>query len=419
MSHREYLFSLEQIGIKLGLDQIRALLSTLRHPERSFRAIAVAGTNGKGSVTAMIERGLRAAGHRTGRYTSPHLIGVEERVAIDGLPVSAATFDEAAGRVRAAAAGLPAPPTFFEATTAVALDVFREAGVEIAVLEVGLGGRLDATNAVDSLAAVVTAVDLDHQEHLGDSIEQIAGEKAGVIKPGALVILADNPPAVEAVVRRRCDEVGATLVRAAEGVRARADMEAGLTRLRLDTPRAAYDVALALRGRHQVANAIAAVRLLEALPTRGAPTVPSSAISAALSDVRWPGRLEAARWRGRSVLVDGAHNPAGARALQAYLAEAYGRTLPMVVGVMRDKAVDDILRALAPAASRFFCTAPATARATPPAELAVRAAAIAPDTPCEAVAAPLDALARAVASGEPAVVAGSLYLVGEIRAEWA
>ena len=401
MSHRDYLFSLEQIGIKLGLDQIRALIATLAHPERAYRSIVVAGTNGKGSVAAMVERGLRAAGYRTGRYTSPHLIRIEERFAINGAPIDAATFEAAAGRVRDAAAGLAAPPTFFEATTALALDVFREAGVEIAVLEVGLGGRLDATNAVDAMAAAITAIDLDHQEHLGHTIALIAAEKAAVIKPGALAVLGPNPPAVEAVVRTRCDAVGARLVVADQGILSK------------------YTATLGLRGRHQLDNAATAVTLLEAMNEAGLAAVPPAAIRMGLEDVVWPARLEAATWRGHEVLVDGAHNPAGARALQSYLAEAYGRRLPIVMAVMREKAADEMVAALAPSASHFVCTAPATPRAMPPSDLLAAVRRAAPGIHGEAVAGPIDALARAVGYGSPAVVAGSLYLAGEIRAEWA
>ena len=401
MSHRDYLFSLEQIGIKLGLDQIRSLIGTLAHPERAYRSVVVAGTNGKGSVAAMVERGLRAAGYRTGRYTSPHLIRIEERFAINGEPIDATTFEAAAGRVRDAAARLAAPPTFFEATTALALDVFREAGVEIAVLEVGLGGRLDATNAVDAMAAAITAIDLDHQEHLGHTIALIAAEKAAVIKPGALAVLGPNPPAVEAVVRTRCDAVGARLVVAAQGIISK------------------FGATLGLKGRHQLDNAATAVTLLEEMSEAGLATIAQAAIRTALEDVVWPARLEAATWRGHEVLVDGAHNPAGARALQSYLAEAYGRRLPIVMAVMREKPADEMVAALAPSASHFVCTAPATPRAMPPSDLLAAVRRAAPGIHGEAVAGPIDALARAVGYGSPAVVAGSLYLAGEIRAEWA
>ena len=418
MSHREYLFSLEQIGIKLGLDQIRALLDALGHPERAFQSIVVAGTNGKGSVTAMVERGLRAAGYRTGRYTSPHLLHIEERFAVDGRAIAPDTFESVAGLVRAAASELALPPTFFEATTAVALEAFKEAAVDVAVLEVGLGGRLDATNAVDSMAAAITAIDFDHQEYLGHTLEAIAREKAAVIKTGALAVLAPNPAVVEAVVRQRCEAVGAQLIHAADGATVVDEMRDSVIRLRLDTPRGHHDARLALRGRHQVQNATTAVRLLEELTAADRLSVSAAAIRAALEDVVWPGRLEPAIWQGHDVLVDGAHNPAGARALQSYLAEAFGRPVPIVVGIMRDKPVDEILRALAPAASHFVCTAPATSRAASPSDLVAAAARVAPTVPAVAAANPADALARAVTLGSPAVVAGSLYLAGEIRAHW-
>ena len=202
ISDREYLLSLELIGIKLGLEQIRSLVALLGHPDRAYPSLIVAGTNGKGSVAAMVERGLRAAGLRTGRYTSPHLVDLEERFAIDGRPISRDQFDRVARRVRDAVSQLASPPSFFEATTALALEVFRDERVDVAVLEVGLGGRLDATNVVDAVAAAITAIDFDHEQYLGSTIQEIAAEKAGVIKPKSLVVLGANPAAVQEVVRR-------------------------------------------------------------------------------------------------------------------------------------------------------------------------------------------------------------------------
>ena len=234
---RAALLSLEQIGIKLGLDQIRALVDALGRPDRAFPSIVVAGTNGKGSVTAMLERGLRAAGLRTGRYTSPHLVALEERFAIDGRDITTETFDAAARRVLAASVALPAPPSFFEATTALALEVFREARIDVAVLEVGLGGRLDATNVVSSMAVAITAVDFDHEAFLGHTIEAIAREKAGVIKPNGLVVLAPNPPAVETIVSETCATRGARLLRAAHVVIESTTMDAGQAVVTMTTPR--------------------------------------------------------------------------------------------------------------------------------------------------------------------------------------
>jgi dihydrofolate synthase/folylpolyglutamate synthase len=412
-----YLFSLEHLGIKLGLEQIRALVDHLGHPDLAYRAVTVAGTNGKGSVTAMIERGLRAAGYRTGRYTSPHLVHLEERVAINGRPISTHEFADVAAHVEAAAAHLPAPPSFFEATTAAALEAFRRAEVDIAVLEVGLGGRLDATNVVCPMGVAITSIDFDHEQYLGDTLEAIAREKAGILKPGVTAVVASNPPAVREVIRSAADEVGADYVFAPDGCEVSAVMTGGATTLSLRTPRHFYDrIPLALRGRHQVDNAVAAVRTLEELSARAGLDVPFEAIRLALRDVEWPARMELRQWDGHDVLIDGAHNPAGARALAVYLGEAYGRALPIVFGAMRDKKVDRVIEALAGTASCFLCTAAATPRAMSPSELAELVRQSAPGVAVREVQAPMTALREAATLGSPVVVAGSLYLAGEIRA---
>jgi dihydrofolate synthase/folylpolyglutamate synthase len=414
---RESLLALEQIGIKLGLDQIRALVERLGRPDRAFPTVIVAGTNGKGSVTAMIERGLRAAGYRTGRFTSPHLVDLEERFAVDGEPISASALDEAAARVLDAAERLTAPPSFFEATTAVALDVFRNAAIDVAVLEVGLGGRLDATNVVDAMAAVITSVDFDHEQYLGDTLEAIAREKAGVIRAGAIVVLAANPPVVEGVIGEACRAAGASLVRAVDGVTAGVQMVNGRAQLTLTTPVRAYGVfRLALAGRHQAFNATAAVRLLELLASTRGFTIGPKAIASAIEDTVWPARLETIRVSSVEVVLDGAHNPAGARALADYVLETYGRRLPIVVGAMRDKALDALVSALAPAAALFVVTAASTPRAVTPQELLAVSARVAPSIPAVIDARPMRAVMTAALHGSPVIVAGSLYLAGEIRA---
>ncbi|HYN08433.1 MAG TPA: folylpolyglutamate synthase/dihydrofolate synthase family protein [Vicinamibacterales bacterium] len=418
MSDRSFLDSLEIIGIKLGLDQIRALCEQLDRPQDSFRSIVVAGTNGKGSVTAMVERGLRAAGYRTGRYTSPHLAHLEERFAIDGVSVPANVLDEVLGRVQSAATKLPAPSSYFEATTAAAFEIFRDGQVDVAVLEVGLGGRLDATNVVTPIAVAITAIDFDHQAYLGDTIEAIAREKAGVIKPDCLTVLAINPKAVREVVRATCEQQGASLVYAPDGVAIDARIVDGATTLSLTTPRGTHaGLSLALRGRHQIDNAVTAVRLLEELAASDRLSVPAGAIRSALADVEWPARLELIRWNGHEVLIDGAHNPAGAHALAWHLQETYDHRVPMVVGIMRDKNIGQMIQSLAPAASHFIFTASATGRASSPSDLVRAAAHIAPYVPAVEFARPSDALRHAVTLGQPAVVAGSLYLAGEIRAD--
>jgi dihydrofolate synthase/folylpolyglutamate synthase len=419
-SVRASLLGLEAIGIKLGLEQIRALLGTLGHPEKAYPSLVVAGTNGKGSVTAIVERALRAAGYRTGRYTSPHLVHLEERFAIDGRPISAAKLDAFAEKVMTAAAALPAPPSFFEATTAIALETFRREAVDVAVLEVGLGGRLDATNAVESRAVAITAVDFDHQSYLGHTIEEIAREKAGVIKRGGLTVLGENSSPVCRIVIEIATAVGSDLVYAADGVSAETRMVDGRTVASVKTPRATYEeLALALRGRHQVANAITALRLLEELQARGMFVIPPDAIRTGLEQAEWPARLELIARNGRQVLVDGAHNPAGARALASYLLEVYDRPVPIVIGVMRDKDLDDIIAALSPAASEFICTAASSPRATAPEDLAGVVRRVAADKAVRVAASAKEALAMTATLDSPVVVAGSLFLAGEIRAELA
>lgn len=413
---RTFLFSLEEIGIKLGLAQIRSLLAALGHPERAYPSIIIAGTNGKGSTTAMVERGLRAAGWTTGRYTSPHLVTIEERFAINGQPIAPEGFNLAAARVAAAAAHLPAPPSFFEATTALALDEFRTAGVDVAVLEVGLGGRLDATNAVDAMAAAITAIDLDHQRFLGQTIEAIAAEKAAVIKAGSLAVLGENPATVEAIVAEQCRSVGADLVRAWQDTTCSVSMHGGRARLSLATPTRTYaPMTLNLAGRHQVQNALTAVRLLEALDERGQLAVPEEAIRLAVEEVEWPARLELGRVEGHDVLIDGAHNPAGARALAAHVLETYGKKLPMVFGAMHDKDIDGLVAALAPVASHVTCTAVSSTRAASAQALVDAFSRLAPHVPASAATDLLHAIRDAAGYGTPVVVAGSLYLAGEIR----
>jgi len=395
---RDWLFSLEAIGIKLGLSQIRALLAALDHPEHTFRAVTIAGTNGKGSVSALVERGLRAAGETTGRYTSPHLVHLEERVAINGHPITHVVCDDLIARVRIAAQHLDAPPSFFEATTAMA------------VLAFGLGGRLDATNAVDASLVAITSIDFDHQEHLGHTLEAIAREKAGIIKPGAAVILGPNPPEVTAVIRQVAATVGAVVIDALDGVRHDAVVTARSSTVTLTTPVRAYPaVVLRLAGRHQITNAIIAARVLET----ARPDAPPTIITEAFERVEWPARLEWLLWQGHDVLLDGAHNPAGARALASFLHEMVPHPVPIVVGVMRDKAAAEIIAALASAASVFVATAAPSSRALPAGEVETLCAHTGRRTQVEID--PVRAVTLATTFGSPVVVAGSLYLAGHVR----
>jgi dihydrofolate synthase/folylpolyglutamate synthase len=417
------LLALETFGIKLGLDNISRLCEALGHPERTFRSLHVAGTNGKGSVTAMTHAALRAAGIRAGRYTSPHLRDLAERFVIHDRPVETALLESTvadvlscADRLRASGA-LTVHPTFFEATTAAAFELFRRSGIEIGVIEVGLGGRFDATNVIAAVAGAITTIDFDHQQHLGDTLGAIAFEKAGIIKPGMTLVMGDLRPEAAAVIRRCAAERGAALVEAMSDTRVQSDMVAGCARLTLQTPSDSYGpVTLGLRGEHQIGNAIVAVRLLEVAAASGI-SIPRAAIEQGLTTAEWPARLELLTIeRGRRVLLDAAHNPEGARALAAYLTRWHPERPPLVIGVMRDKNVADIAHTLLPVVSSVIATAAPTARAIPAADLArhLRAAG-AGDVRTEAD--PMRAIEAAFAVADTICVAGSIFLAGAVRDE--
>jgi dihydrofolate synthase/folylpolyglutamate synthase len=402
----EFLFSLERFGMKFGLANMFALCEALDHPERAFPSILIAGTNGKGSVAAMVDAALHAQGYTAGRYTSPHLQRLEERFSIGGRDVDAGTLEASAARVRAAveallASGrLDALPTFFECTTAVAFDLFRGAGVDAAVLEVGLGGRLDATNVVTPVACAIVSIDFDHQAQLGDTLASIAAEKAGIIKQGVPVVCGAVPPDAMAVIAATAREREAPLILAGADD-ALADRVAAIP--------------LALAGAHQRANAAVALALFETLDAddRHALRIGESARRAGLAHARWPGRLETIAYRGRPVLLDAAHNPAGAAALASYLRSTAPQGVTLVFGAMKDKAVAEMLRAVGPAARTIVCTTAPTPRAMPAADIAALARSIGLDA--EAVDAPMAAVDRACAAPLPVVVAGSIFLLGAVR----
>jgi dihydrofolate synthase / folylpolyglutamate synthase len=420
----DYLFSLEQFGIKFGLDNIRAILAALDHPERACRSVHIAGTNGKGSVAAMIDAALRAAGHRSARYTSPHLVDLTERFVVDGRRVSREALGAAIGRVRDAVADLQARgtlethPTFFEVTTAAAFDVFRDASAEVAVCEVGLGGRLDATNVLSPMATAITSIALDHQQYLGGTVAEIAGEKAGIIKPGVPVIVGPVPPKAADAIARIAHRIGAPLTWARAGVVADA-VAAGspAQRVHLRTPVRDYGVVdVNLAGAHQTENAVVAVRVLESLDATGF-AVPQDAVVRGLATVDWPGRLEEVTLAdGRSLLLDAAHNPAGAETLGAFLARQ-GGARPLVFAAMRDKDIRGILGALAPHVSALVVTRASHPRSADPRTLAEIAARLAPGVPLQVADSPAAALAAAWQLDRRIVVAGSIFLLGDVMKE--
>jgi dihydrofolate synthase / folylpolyglutamate synthase len=398
----QFLFSLERLGMKFGLETMKRICAALDHPERAFQSVIVAGTNGKGSVTAMTSAALHAARLRSARYTSPHLARVEERFVIGEREVSTPDLEAAARHVQHTVERLVRDremplPTFFECATAIAFELFRRSAVELAVIEVGLGGRLDATNVITPMAAAITSIDFDHQDLLGGTLEAIAREKAGVIKPGIPVIVGPVPSEAAAVIAHVCRAQGARFI------------SAEVRRPDLAT------VSLALRGAHQVENAAVAVRLMEELRALGV-ALPDDAIQAGLTQAYWPGRLELFAWRGAQVLLDAAHNPAGARALARYLGDVGWRGLTLVVGIVREKDVAGMLAALLPLAGQVVCTTPASARAMPASELAAIASTLAAaSVRVSAVPDPAEALTLACREGVRVVVAGSIFLIGPLR----
>lgn len=398
----DWLFSLERLGMKFGLDNITKLMRELGDPQLRFPSALVAGTNGKGSVSAMIDAVLHAAGFRTARYTSPHLVRLEERFLIDGREIETPRLAAAVADVRGAVDGLvarqqiDAPATFFESATAAAFVLFAEARVDLAVLEVGLGGRLDATNVVTPMACAITTVDYDHQAVLGSTIEAIAAEKAGIIKPGVPVVTGRLPPRAQSVVERVARQAGAPVIRALEAA---------------EIP---PDTTLALRGAHQRDNALVAVAVLDVLRSRGFATT-AAAVKEGLETVRWPGRLEHLRHGRCEVLLDAAHNPAGAGTLAAYLGESGWGDATLVFGAMADKDAKGMLEVLAPAVGRVVLTTAPTPRAAPASALGRLARGIGRMNAIEVIEDPIEAFTGACAASDRVVVAGSIFLIGPLR----
>jgi len=425
-----------RFGVSLGLARIERLLAGLDHPERQLRGALVGGTNGKGSVVALAGAVLHEAGVRVGSMPKPHLVTYRERIIVDGQMLAPADFGSTIESVLVEADRIvdeAGPPTEFEVLTAAGFLALARARVDLALVEVGLGGRLDATNAADLGVAAVTTVSHDHERHLGHTLAAIGGEKAAIIKSGDMAVTGARGQGL-APIAARCAALGVPLRRAGprQAWEARV-VDSGWDGLVVDlrTPHGwVRDLRVGLLGSHQAANAAVAVALLDALredgQRRGRPvSVSEDALRAGLAAARWPGRLElfGAAAGGRDVLLDGAHNPAGARALARALGELGVRRFPLVFGAMRGKRVAAVLRALAPLEPHPVFTAVADSHAQPPDALLRTWRRVAPQlqgTEAGTTApTPDQALQRAASLGPsagPVVVAGSLYLVGAIRA---
>jgi len=424
-----YLYGLQRYGVKLGLENIQRLLGAVGDPHRRFPSILIGGTNGKGSTASFLSSILKAAGYRVGLYTSPHLLEFTERIQVDGQAIARADAAALTDELRhviaelfpvprpshsapGAASSAPTHPTFFEIATALAFLHFIRSKVDYAVVEVGMGGRFDATNVIDAQVAVITNIALEHEEYLGKTLGGIAAEKAGIVKEGTRVVTAVDAPEALAVITDACRKRGATLfdVRSSYDWRVhRSDLSGQRFSLgEKGQPTETFDIRLL--GRHQVINAVAALAAARLLRTAGT-VIPEGSIREGLRRARWPGRLQILPGRPL-VVLDGAHNPAGAIALRAFLEEqGFAGRLTLVFGVLQDKNWIAMLQELAPLAKRVILTRPESERAADPrrlpeAERFCQKIEILEDV-AEAIA-----LAKTVTDPEDAVVVtGSLFVI--------
>lgn len=383
-----WLDSLQGSGIRPGLGRVRALLRALGGPQRAFPSIIVAGTNGKGSTSSTLASILTASGYRTGLYTSPHLVDIRERWTIDRTPISTEALERAIELLRHASDRAGFAPTYFEALTVIAFIAFREASCDVVVLEVGMGGRLDATNVVKPLAALITPIGLDHTEYLGNTLRKIAAEKAGVIHRGAIVLTSNSDPAVLGVLRRRAAKFGNRFVEVQP-----------------------FDYAGSpLRGEFQrgnIALAVTAARELSGI----LPRIDEATIADGVRRTVWRGRLERFEIAGKLVVVDGCHNAHAARAVAPFLDATLPRPRLFVFGIMGDKDVADVTSTLAPLFDRVITTDPYPPRSVDAASLRERV--VQAGVVADAEEDPAEAIARALASDSRSVfIGGSLYLAG-------
>jgi dihydrofolate synthase/folylpolyglutamate synthase len=396
-----WLYSLQRFGIKLGLENIRRLRDEccsgvcVKRPAlaaasaSTFRVIHVAGTNGKGSVCAIIDSICRAQGYRTGLFTSPHLVTFRERIRVNGEMISENAVANGLTTIRNLVADWDPHPTFFEVTTALALKYFSEANIDVAILETGIGGRLDATNAVQSDISVITRIDFDHEEWLGNTLAEIATEKAGIIKPRIPVVCAPQRPKAEHVIRARATECEAPL----------------------QFVTGSYDGSpVALRGHHQKQNAAVAIAALRAAKI----DVDNSTIARGLASIDWPARFQ--KWDERTI-IDGAHNPAAARVLAETWREIFGdQKATLILAVLSDKDLRGICEALAPIADSVFLPKIRSQRAALPETLAKVLANITPPLPYSITPSVGEALDRAHAKPNRILITGSLHFAGEVLA---
>ncbi len=418
-TQREYnaclqaMYGMRRFGIKLELTTIRRMLKGLGDPQKAFRAIHVAGTNGKGSIASALSTILHLAGYKTGLFTSPHLVRFNERIRVNNREIEDDAVIGAYAAVKSVAPG-EREPTFFEFSTAMALYEFARQGVQWAVVETGMGGRMDATNLLEPALCIISNVSMEHQMYLGDSIAQIAGEKAGIIKPDTPVVTGVRQASAIAVIEETARKQSAPLHRLKEGFRIRRGRNGAFTYYGLDHVWTGMRSGLA--GGFQADNAALVLAACEALLRRGV-ELPLDRIREGLRVNRWPGRLEVAS-QSPYVLLDGAHNFMAARNLGRFLTESLSdRNITLVVGILDDKPYAAMLKSLLPACKRVVVTRARTDRALPPEILAAAASEIMTDiTLIPDVAEAVDHAIRTSGPGDAVCIAGSLYVVGEARA---
>lgn len=424
---RELAAPTQAAAAKFNLENITTLLDRLGRPHSAYPVVHIAGTNGKGSTAAFMERILREAGFRTGLNTSPHLERINERIRLGGEEISDERFAEVFTRMQSvieellAEGKLRAHPTYFECMTALAFEAFARERVEFAVVEVGLGGRLDATNVVSPVVSVITRIDFDHENYLGHSLAEIAGEKAGILKPQAPAVFAPQLSEARNILLERAQELRCPLIETSQTYRVENEtVEDGRVRARVvETAREeGFPLRLQLPGRFQLQNALNALATARILQNRGY-RITDENIVEGVNATEWPGRLERLQTRP-DVYLDGAHNPGAARELAAFLEENYtGRKVFMIFGAMRDKAVDEVTGLLFPHAQEVIFTQPGTPRAVSAAQLAAMAGDHAAKYTIirDATEALESALGKA-GSDDAIFITGSLYLVGEMRHAW-
>ena len=424
---RELAAPTQAAAAKFDLENITALAQRLGMPQRMYPTAHIAGTNGKGSTAAFLESILRHAGFRTGLNTSPHLERINERIRVNGEEISDADFASTLTRIQAAieellAAGeLRAHPTYFECVTAMAFEYFVRQRVDFGVFEVGLGGRLDATNILAPVVSVITRIDFDHENFLGHSLREIASEKAGIIKKNVPVIIAPQAPEAREVLVARAEKLGSEVIDASETFRVENErLENGRVRARVVEVASgwALETAPQLAGRFQLENALNAVTAARFLQRRGY-RIADSAIAEGIAATTWPGRVEKLQSQP-DLYLDGAHNPGAARELASFWRENFAQCKIFVLyGALRDKAVDEIAGQLFPHATEVIFTEPRTSRAISATRLAEIASHHA--SSFSIVSSAEQALDQALAEAAPTdaiFITGSLYLVGQLRCYW-